>query len=447
MAGDKEQDRSGRGLSRNPWARSARLLRLPIGAAARTTSGLGRRLTGATAAQVSSRSRQLAAQQLFTVLGELKGGAMKFGQLLSVYEAMLPEEIAAPYREHLRRLQDSAPPMPAARVHAVLTRELGPGWRMRFSRFDDRPVAAASIGQVHRAQWAATGAEVAVKVQYPGADEALRSDLKQLRRLGRLVEPFAGAIDMGPLIDELTERISEELDYRIEAVNQQQAAEAFADDPEFCVPGVLDHTVRVMVSDWVEGAPLGTVAAMPPVERNEWGLRYARFLFAGPSRAGLLHADPHPGNFKVLSDGRLGVVDFGLVSRMPEGLPPAIGRLLSLALGDDAGTVAAGLRTEGFVDVSVDAQTLLEFLSPFVEPARRPNFHFSRAWLRSEYERVRASSGRSDIGSQINLPPDYLLVHRVWMGGIAVLAQLDVHADFGAVLTEFLPGYQPDRAI
>lgn len=443
MSSGEEERRSGRGVARGAWARSARLLQLPLGAAARTTSGLGRRLTGQSAEQVSTRSRELAAQQLFTVLGELKGGAMKFGQLLSVYEAMLPEEIAGPYREHLRRLQDSAPPMPAARVHAVLAKELGADWRSMFSRFDDRPVAAASLGQVHRATWADTGAQVAVKVQYPGADEALRSDLKQLRRLGHLVEPFAGAIDMGPLIDELTARVSEELDYRIEAANQQQAAESFAGDGEFCVPAVLTHTQRVMVSDWVDGPALGSAAALPPEERNAWGLRYARFLFAGPSRAGMLHADPHPGNFKVTDDGRLGVVDFGLVSRMPDGLPPTIGRLLGMALGEDARTVAAGLRAEGFVDDTVDAQTLLDFLSPFVEPARHQSFHFDRAWLRGEYERVRAVSGRRDIGSQINLPPEYLLVHRVWMGGIAVLAQLDVHANFGEVLTEFLPGYQP----
>src|SRR5690606_12869566 len=171
----------------------------------RATLGLGKTLTGSSAEAVSEEMQRRAADQLFRVLGELKGGAMKFGQALSMFEADLPEEIAGPYRQHLSRLQDSAPPMPTARVHAVLAKELGPDWRRRFRSFEPRPAAAASIGQVHRAVWHA-GRRVAVKVQYPGADEALRSDLRQLGRLGRVVSPLVGNIDIDPLIKELTDR-------------------------------------------------------------------------------------------------------------------------------------------------------------------------------------------------------------------------------------------------
>ncbi len=149
----------------------------------------------APADEVSEQLQQRAAEQLFRVLGELKGGAMKFGQALSLFESVLPEEVAAPYRAHLARLQDAAPPMPTSRVHAVLARELGSHWRDSLIDFDPLPAAAASIGQVHQATWS-DGRTVAVKVQYPGADEALRSDLRQIGRLSKVFAPLAGGMDV-----------------------------------------------------------------------------------------------------------------------------------------------------------------------------------------------------------------------------------------------------------
>ena len=418
-------------VPRSSFRRGARLASLPLGFAGRATVGLGRRLGGTPAEQVSVDLQQRAAEQLFRVLGELKGGAMKFGQALSLFESMLPEEVAAPYRAQLARLQDAAPPMPTSRVHAVLTRELGGDWRQSFTSFDAFPAAAASIGQVHRATWH-DGRTVAVKVQYPGADDALRSDLKQIGRLSKVVSPLAGGVDVSALVEELTARVSEELDYTLEGASQQQAAEGFAGSAEFFVPHVLASTTKVMVSEWVEGAPLSSAAELTDDERNEIALRYVRFLFAGPSTVGLLHADPHPGNFKILADGRLGVVDFGLVARMPEGLPSAMGRILRIAQHGEAHEVVEGLRVEGFIVSDVDADDLMDYLAPFVEPASVPEFQFNRDWMREQFIRVRDPQASGGVAMKLNLPPSYLLIHRVWLGGLAVLSQLNARAAFRA---------------
>src|SRR5262249_25643876 len=163
--------------------------------------------------------QQRTAEQLFKVLGELKGGAMKFGQMLSIFEAALPPEIASPYRATLTKLQEAAPPLPAATVHRVLAEALGPDWRDDFAEFDDPPAAAASIGQVHKAVWH-DGRTVAVKVQYPGAGKALLSDFNQLARLSKLFAVLAPGLDMKAMLAELKRRISEELDYTIEAESQ-----------------------------------------------------------------------------------------------------------------------------------------------------------------------------------------------------------------------------------
>src|ERR1700744_2287318 len=165
-------------IKRGRAARNAKLASIPVGFAGRAALGFGKRLTGKSKDDVQAELMAKAANQLFNVLGELKGGAMKVGQALSVMEAAIPEEFGDPSREALTKRQKDAPPLPADKVHRVLDAQLGTKWRSRFSSFDDTPVASASIGQVHRAVWS-DGREVPVKLQYPGDDEALRPHLKQ----------------------------------------------------------------------------------------------------------------------------------------------------------------------------------------------------------------------------------------------------------------------------
>src|SRR4051794_5981130 len=252
---------------------------------------------------------------------------MKFGQALSVFEAALPEDLAGPYRAALTKLQDAAPPMPPSTVHKVLTSGLGAQWRSLFDDFEDKPAAAASIGQVHHARWG-DGREVAVKLQYPGAGPALLSDLNQLARLARLFAVVNPGLDVKPLIAELKARVAEELDYSLEAASQTAFAAAYDGHPDIVVPKVVHAGDGALVTEWVDGTPLSRIIRNGTKEqRDRAGVLFVRFLFSGPSRAGLLHADPHPGNFRLLDDGRLAVLDYGAVNRLPEGLPPAIGPL------------------------------------------------------------------------------------------------------------------------
>ncbi|MFJ3822404.1 ABC1 kinase family protein [Streptomyces nodosus] len=444
-------------LPRKAVTRTAKLAALPLGFAGRATWGLGKRIVGESAEIVGRELQQRTAEQLFKVLGELKGGAMKFGQALSVFESALPEEVAGPYRAALTKLQEAAPPMPTSTVHDVLEQHLGDDWHELFLEFEDKPAAAASIGQVHRGVWH-DGREVAVKVQYPGAGEALLSDLGQLSRFARLLSPLIPGIDVKPLIAVLRDRVAEELDYGLEAEAQRAHAEEFAGDPDVMVPAVVHQCDQVLVTEWVDGIPLAEVIAEGTEEqRNRAGQVLARFLFSGPARTGLLHADPHPGNFRLLpgsGDGanpenwRLGVLDFGTVDRLPGGLPTPIGRSLRLALESDARSVYELLGAEGFVKESVelDPEAVLDYLLPIIEPAQADEFTFSRSWMRSQAARVAdPRSPAYQLGKRLNLPPSYLLIHRVTLSTIGVLCQLGATVRLRDELEEWLPGFLPEE--
>ncbi|MFE2635317.1 ABC1 kinase family protein [Streptomyces scopuliridis] len=445
-------------LPRKAVTRTAKLATLPLGFAGRATWGLGKRIGGKSAEIVARELQQRTADQLFKVLGELKGGAMKFGQALSVFESALPEEIAGPYRAALTKLQEAAPPMPTRTVHAVLAERLGEEWRELFLEFEDKPSAAASIGQVHRAVWH-DGREVAVKVQYPGAGEALLSDLTQLSRFARLLGPLIPGMDIKPLINELRDRVSEELDYALEAEAQREHAAEFADDPDVVVPDVVHQGDQVLVTEWIDGTPLAEViSGGTPEERDRAGQLLARFLFSGPARTGLLHADPHPGNFRLLpaadaeEDGpcgelRLGVLDFGTVDRLPGGLPDTIGEALRMALEGNAQGVYDLLRDEGFVKESIDLDpdAVLEYLLPIIEPAVVEEFTFTRGWMRAQATRIAdPRSPANQLGKQLNLPPSYLLIHRVTLSTIGVLCQLSATVRLRGELEAWLPGFLPE---
>ncbi len=316
-------------LPRKAFSRSARLAALPLGYAGRTAVGFGRRLGGAPAETVLTEVQQRTAEQLFKTLGELKGGAMKFGQALSVLEAALPDELAAPYRENLTRLQDDAPPMPTQTVRDQLDhRTSAPtGPTTSSGSTAARPPRPASARSTRAG--GSDGRDVAVKVQYPGAGEALMGDLRQIARRRPQHRPglprhrhqapgrrAAGARGRGARLP-------------LEAEAQRTFAEAFLDDPDYVIPDVVAVGGEALVTEWLESpySLAHVIREGTQEERDHYGELLVRFLFVGPARTGMLHADPHPGNFRPIpgpdgEPGRLGILDFGAVARLPEGSSP-----------------------------------------------------------------------------------------------------------------------------
>jgi len=208
----------------------------------------------------------------------------------------------------------------------------------------------------------------------------------------------------------------------------------------------------VLITEWLESpASLASIISSgTPLERDHYGELFTRFLFSGPARTGLLHADPHPGNYRVIpaedgSPGRLGVLDYGAVARLPQrGLPEPMGRLIRLCAEGDGDALMAGLREEGFLRdrIRIEPELLMDYLAPFVEPSRVERFRFSREWMREQFQRINNPKDPAyTVSIKLNLPPSYVLIHRTWLGGVGVLSQLNASAPFQAIMEEYLPGF------
>ncbi|MBL8931746.1 MAG: AarF/ABC1/UbiB kinase family protein [Kineosporiaceae bacterium] len=446
--------------------RTARLLSVPVSAAALGVEGLARRLAGQDAEQVRRDVRARRIARTREVLAGSRGGAMKAGQLLSAIEALLPADPDRSWHQAMTSLQDEATGVPWPQARSVLEADLGPSWRELFAEFDPQPAAAASIGQVHRARWrdgSPAGREVAVKIQYPGVRESILTDLRLLAAGGRVVGLVARGLALPAILAELRSRLLEELDYTREALHQKAFHAIYVTDAEACaeavVPAVVHATGRVLVQDWLDGEPLAQVATTASqADRDRIGLAYQRFLLSGPARVGLLHTDPHPGNFRRMPDGRLGVLDFGSCLALPGGLPVGFGRLIAaLNAGEDVsegagdGTAASdervlsALREYGLLrpGVELEVSTLRDYLSPFGEPARRERFTYSTAWLREQFSQVNdPRNPEFAVGLKLSIPPEQLFTFRVWLGIVGVLSQLGATVPVRSELHRWLPGFE-----
>ncbi|ROZ99256.1 AarF/ABC1/UbiB kinase family protein [Gordonia sp. OPL2] len=432
-------------ITRGQGRRNAKLASLPIGMAGRAAAGLGKRMVGRDKDEVQQEMLERAAEQLFSVLGELKGGAMKVGQAMSIMEAAIPDEFGEPFREALTKLQAEAPPMPAAKVHKVLDQQLGTKWRERFRDFSDEPAASASIGQVHKAIWS-DGREVAVKVQYPGADHALKADLKTLSRMSGLLQKLSPGTDVKAMMDELIDRTEAELDYLGEADNQRAFAKAFDGDPDFVVPKVVASAPKVVVSEWLVGTPLSRIISTgDQATRDDAAAKMATFEVSSPFRVGLLHGDPHPGNFFLTDDGRFGVLDFGAVGHYPKGLPAETGPILRLARDKRYEELKELMVQTDFIRRShadrVSADDIEAYLKPYVDPLYAESFHFTRKWM--QRAAGKATDVRGDVyktSRNLNVPKNYVMVFRVLAGCVGIASQLEANAPYRSIMEKWVPG-------
>jgi predicted unusual protein kinase regulating ubiquinone biosynthesis (AarF/ABC1/UbiB family) len=252
-------------------------------------------------------------------------------------------------------------------------------------------------------------------------------------------------MDVKPLLAELRERVMEELDYTLEADAQRKFAAAYDDDEEIAIPRVVASAPKVIVSEWIDGTPLSHIIAHGrQAARNRAGYLLALLHYSAPERAKLLHADPHPGNFRILSDGRLGVVDFGAVARLPDGSPEPLGIMTRLALEGRTGELMAAMRNYGFIrpGIEVDPQRVLDYLRPILDPLAVEEFTFTREWMRAQAARMGdPRNEEAKVGRMFNLPPSYLLLHRVTLGSLAVLCQLGATAPFRALAEQWQRGF------
>jgi predicted unusual protein kinase regulating ubiquinone biosynthesis (AarF/ABC1/UbiB family) len=456
--------------------RTTRLAALPLRHAARTAA-TATRLSRAATDQVAART----AEQLFGTLGELKGGAAKLGQAMSVFEAAMPEEMAAPYRAALRRLTDAVPPMPAEVARRVIMTELsaafGPGWRERLVEFDDMPLAAASIGQVHRARWRDERGRIvdaAVKVQYPGVGQALRSDLRQARLLARVMARLTG-LNVSGLADELAMRVVEELDYEREGRIQREVAAAFtsrvpqplaearaagAREPDgrtrVTVPAVYAATPRVLITAWLDGVSLTTLldgrmdllpAGWRELSTSDAADVAARLLghavYAPAACTGWMHADLHPGNFLLLPGGGLGMLDFGAVAAVPGGIPAPFGQLAAAVLAGDGPVVVRLARQVGALamDLELDPRLILGLLHPIVATAAGESFTYSRPWLRGLMAHF-AEPRFAPALRKLTPPREYALVWRATISAAGLFSQLAATVPTRGFHLAYSPGFR-----
>jgi predicted unusual protein kinase regulating ubiquinone biosynthesis (AarF/ABC1/UbiB family) len=432
----------------------------------RRTATIGRLAAGTAAKQLGTRAANVArgedggqaalarrhidtAEQIVAVLGTMKGAAMKLGQVMSFLDiGLVGEEYRDEFQRKLAELRDAAPPIPFSEMCKVIEAELGAPLEACFAEFDREPIASASIGQVYRAQLA-DGRDVAVKVQYPGAAAAVRSDLQNFGMIVRLMGRLAPELDAQAIAQEVRERISEELDYELEAANQRSMARIFRGHPFIFVPDViaaLSHE-RVLVSEYVAGTGFEVLKARPAAERDRLAEIIFRFYFGCMYRHHQFSGDPHPGNFLLLDDQRVAFLDFGLFKRIPASVAEYELEVARRGIAGDGEALIDHLHAGGFLP-DPTRYSAEQIVSQFEDVT----------WWYTRDQEVELTP---EIATQIvidmsdprsrhykqmrheNLPPDHLFGRRTETLTLAVMAQLHARGNWHRIAREWVFGDPP----
>jgi len=378
------------------------------------------------------------AEDVAGTLGAMKGVMMKIGQMASYVDGGLSPAV----RRTLARLQDSVPPMSPALAAAVVEEELGVPPERAFARWDPRPIAAASIGQVHRAV-TLDGRAVAVKVQYPGIAETIAADLRNVALIRRMLRIAAPAQDVDALLSELRDRIGEELDYRREAASQHLMAAYYDGHPTIHVPRIIPElsTRRLITSELSGGARFAELATWPQHERDLAAETIYRFVFRALYEVGAFNGDPHPGNYLFHRGGKVTFLDFGLVRHFTSAeLQPLLQMARTICVEHDPEAFRASLENAGFLrpGAPLSTQEIVEHLAVFYDTIREPG----PVTITSDYASSvvrRFFDLRSPVAQYIAVPRSYVILQRINLGLFAVLGELSATADWRAIAEEIWP--------
>ena len=422
--------------------RSARLARLAVRRGAAFAVHRARRLTAdeRRRAELDDRFALRTAEEVAAELGQMKGVLMKAGQLLGAIAEALPQ----PAQEALATLQSDAPPMAPSLAESVVRAELGADPLALFRRWDPVPVAAASIGQVHRAELF-DGRAVAVKVQYPGVADTFHGDLANAELLYALFSRFAlPGLDPRALVDELRVRMADELDYRVEAANQREFASFYDGHPFIRIPAVVPElsTGRVLTSEWVDGLAWPAFAAgASPAARQRAGEIVFRFSQGSVHRFGCFNGDPHPGNYRFDPDGRVTFLDFGLVKRW---VPGEWERLLpcmdAIVIRRDPNELVAAMERVGFLRPGhgLDPADVYGYVSSPYVPYLTETFTFTRAFVAEALGRVLDVRGPyQHVVRQLDMPPSFVMLDRLVWGVSALLGRLETTGPWHGIVLEY----------
>jgi predicted unusual protein kinase regulating ubiquinone biosynthesis (AarF/ABC1/UbiB family) len=385
------------------------------------------------------------AEDVADTLGAMKGVMMKIGQMASYIDDGLSPAV----RQTLARLQDSVPPMSPPLAAAVVEEELGAPPEHAFARWDPRPIAAASIGQVHRAV-TLDGRAVAVKVQYPGIAETIAADLRNVALLRRMLRIAAPAQDVDALLSELRDRVGEELDYRREAANQRLMAAYYDGHPTIAIPRIIDglSTRKVVTSELSGGVRFAELASWPQHERDLAAETIYRFVFRSLYDVRAFNGDPHPGNYLFQRGGRVTFLDFGLVRHFtPAELRPLLQMARTICVEHNPEAFRASLENAGFLrpGAPLSTQAIIDHLAVFYDTIREPGLRtITRDYASSVVRRF--FDLRSPVAGYIAVPRPYVILQRINLGLFAVLGELSATADWRAISEEIWPFVQGPAA-